>query len=65
MFYLAELSKEYPDDIILMLCDGARRHNSGELHVPDNIRITHIPPYTPEMNPIEQIWEGGKPVNRV
>lgn len=25
--------------------------------VPENIRLVFIPPYTPEMNPIEQIWE--------
>ena len=55
--YLSELSKEYPDDIILMICDGARWHNSNGLHIPDNIHIIHIPPYTPEMNPIEQIWK--------
>ena len=27
------------------------------LVVPDNIRLFFIPPYTPEMNPIEQIWK--------
>jgi len=25
--------------------------------VPDNISLLHIPPYTPEMDPIEQIWK--------
>jgi len=25
--------------------------------VPDNIELFFIPPYTPEMNPIEQIWK--------
>ena len=34
---------------------GAIRHKSKGLKTPDNIRIIHIPPYTPEMNPIEQI----------
>ena len=55
--YLNELSKEFEDDIILMICDGARWHRSGGLQSPDNIHIAHIPPYTPEMNPIEQIWK--------
>ena len=55
--YLAELSKAYSDDIILMICDGARWHDSRGLRVPENIHIAHIPPYTPEMNPIEQIWK--------
>lgn len=54
--FLEELSKKYPDDIILLVCDGAAWHKSKKLKIPANIRITHIPPYTPEMNPIEQIW---------
>ncbi len=55
--FLRELSKEYPDDIILLVCDGAAWHKSKTLVVPENIRIFHIPPATPEMNPIEQIWK--------
>ena len=39
-----------------MICDGASWHRSKGLDIPDNIYIMHIPPYTPEMNPIEQIW---------
>ena len=55
--FLAELSKEYEDDIILLACDRASWHTSERLKIPENIVITHIPPCTPEMNPIEQIWE--------
>ena len=55
--FLRELSKEYPDDQILMVCDGAAWHKSKGLKVPENISLLHIPPYTPEMNPIEQIWK--------
>ncbi len=40
-----------------MACDGAAWHKSGSLKIPDNIEIIFIPPYTPEMNPIEQIWK--------
>ena len=39
-----------------MICDGAVWHKAGKLIIPDNIRIIFIPLYTPEMNPIEQIW---------
>ena len=52
-----ELSKQYPEDIILLCCDGAARHKSKSLRVPENIELFYIPPYTPEMNPIEQIWK--------
>ena len=55
--FLRELSKEYPDDVILLCCDGAAWHKSKGLIIPDNIELFFIPPYTPEMNPIEQIWK--------
>lgn len=55
--FLECLSKEYPDDMILLCCDGAAWHKSGSLIVPANIELFFIPPYTPEMNPIEQIWK--------
>lgn len=54
--FLEELSKAYPNDIIVLVCDGASWHRSRSLIIPDNIKLTFIPPYTPEMNPIEQIW---------
>lgn len=55
--YLEELSKQFPDDIILLCCDGAAWHKSKALRIPNNIELFSIPPYTPEMNPIEQIWK--------
>ena len=54
--FLRTLSKAYPNDTILLCCDGAAWHKSAKLEIPDNIRLFFIPPYTPEMNPIEQIW---------
>ena len=52
----AELSEQFPDDYILLLGDRAGWHKSKGLVMPSNIEFFHIPPYTPEMNPIEQIW---------
>jgi transposase len=53
--FLKQLSEQYPDDVILLCCDSAAWHKSGGLNLPDNIVLFYIPPYTPEMNPIEQI----------
>ena len=50
-------TKQYPEDLILLVCDGAAWHRSKSLVCPSNIRLLTIPPYTPEMNPIEQIWK--------
>ena len=53
--FLNHLSTSYPNDIIILVCDGAAWHKAKALIVPENIRLVFIPPYTPEMNPIEQI----------
>lgn len=55
--FLQELSQQYTEDIVLLCCDGASWHKSNTLIVPENIVLFFIPPYTPEMNPIEQIWK--------
>jgi len=55
--FLDGLSKQYPDDIIIIVCDGASWHRSGALVIPENIPLFYLPPATPEMNPIEQIWK--------
>lgn len=55
--FIEKLSKAYKEDEILLKCDGSICHKSKGLEIPENIEIMHIPPYTPEMNPIEQIWK--------
>lgn len=55
--FLAELSSTFYDDHIILACDGAAWHKSKCLEIPKNIEIIFIPLYTPEMNPIEQIWK--------
>ncbi len=54
--FLDQLSKQYQQEEILLIFDGATWHKSISLNIPDNIHLFYIPPYTPEMNPIEQIW---------
>lgn len=55
--FLRELSKAYPNDSILLVADAAAWHKSKTMQIPQNIEIFSLPPYTPEMNPIEQIWK--------
>ena len=54
--YLKELSAQYPKDHILLVADKAAWHTANSLEIPENIEIIPLPPCTPEMNPIEQIW---------
>jgi len=44
------------DEHALMVMDGAGWHRSGDLDVPDNVSLLILPPYSPELNPIERIW---------
>ena len=55
--FLEELSKAHPNDIILLAVDNASWHTSKKLTVPNNIHLISLLPYTPELNPIEQVWK--------
>ena len=55
--FLAEVSKQHPNDYILMVADNAPWHKSGGLVIPENMEIFPLLPYTPELNPIEMIWD--------
>jgi transposase len=45
-----------PDEHAAMIWDGAGYHLSGQLQVPANVTIIQLPPYSPELNPIENLW---------
>ena len=55
--FLQKLSEAYPQDWILLVCDVAAWHTANALVIPQNIKLFFLPPATPEMNPIEQIWK--------
>lgn len=41
----------------LLIIDGAGWHSAQALVVPDNITLMRLPPYSPELNPQENIWQ--------
>ena len=40
-----------------MVLDGAPNHRCGDLALPDNISLLFLPPYSPELNPKENLWD--------
>lgn len=44
------------DEHAVMLWDGAGFHASRQLRVPDNVTVVTLPAYSPELNPIENLW---------
>lgn len=45
-----------PSEQAVMIWDGAGFHRSRHLHVPDNITLLPLPAYSPELNPVENLW---------
>ena len=41
---------------IVLVLDQAGWHMSKKLDVPQNITLMHLPPYSPELNPVERVW---------
>ena len=55
--FLAEVARRHPEELILMVLDGAGWHRANDLLVPNNMRLIPLPPYSPELNPVEHIWD--------
>jgi hypothetical protein len=55
--FIDEVASRHPEDRIIMILDGAGWHTSRLLNVPDNIRLIPLPPYSPELNPTEYLWD--------
>lgn len=55
--FLDEVSARHPKERIVMVIDGAGWHRSQELKAPENIYLLRLPPYAPELNPMEHVWD--------
>lgn len=55
--FLRELSQRHPDYLVALVMDGAPCHRAGDLIIPSNIEIVELPPYSPELNPAEHLWD--------
>lgn len=55
--FLQELSLRYSEEYILMFCDGASAHHTKSIEIPTNIMLHKLPPYSPELNPTENVWD--------
>ena len=54
--FLDEFAKELNGEEIVIIMDGAGWHKSKKLVIPSNIEIIYLPPYSPELNPVERLW---------
>jgi transposase len=55
--FLRQFAQTIPtDEHAVMLWDGAGFHASKQLRIPDNLTVVTLPAYSPELNPIENLW---------
>jgi DDE superfamily endonuclease len=56
--HLAEIGRHVaPGAHGIVVLDGAGWHAAGDLAVPENLTLLPLPRYSPELNPVENVWE--------
>lgn len=55
--YLDDFSKHKPEELKIIVIDNAAFHSTKDIVLPENIVLMPIPPYCPELNPAEKVWQ--------
>ena len=55
--WLEQFNKCIGGKEVMLVMDGAGWHKSKGLKVPSNIKVIFLPPYSPELNPVERLWK--------
>lgn len=55
--FLEQVRAAWPDEQIVMVLDGASSHRAKDLAVPEGMHLIFLPPYSPQLNPQEHIWD--------
>lgn len=54
--FLNELSNKKPGEYKIVVLDNGAFHHAKRLIIPNNISLLFLPPYSPELNPAENMW---------
>ena len=55
--FLDQFSQAYPHSLNILQLDNGRFHLAKKLQIPDNVVLLFQPPYSPDVNPIERVWQ--------
>jgi hypothetical protein len=50
-----DFAQAFPDSLNILLLDNSGAHTSSQLTLPENVRCVFLPPYCPELHPIERV----------
>ncbi len=55
--FLNLIAQHFADSLLIIQLDNGAFHKAKRLCVPDNIILLFQPSHSPELNPIEQVWQ--------
>jgi transposase len=55
--FLAEVSQRHANEFLVMVLDGAGWHRAKRLQIPSNMQLVRLPPWSPQLNPVEHVWD--------
>jgi transposase len=55
--FLTEVAQRHKEEFLILVLDGAGWHRAKRLVVPENMRLLPLPPWSPQLNPAEHIWD--------
>jgi transposase len=54
--FLDAFGHAFPDSLNILLLDNSGAHTAQHIRWPEHVRCVWLPPYCPELNPIERVW---------
>lgn len=58
--FIEKFSEVFEESLNVLVLDNGRFHQAKSLEIPENIVFVFLPPYSPELNPIERLWQDMK-----
>ena len=58
--FIDAFAQAFPDSLNILLLDNSGAHTTQGIQWPENVRYVWLPPYCPELNPIERVWRDVK-----
>ena len=55
--FMDKFSQAFSESLNLLVLDNGRFHHAKSLKIPENVVLLFLPPYSPELNPIERLWQ--------
>ena len=55
--FLRQFGQPYAESLNIVLLDQAPAHVAQRVQVPENVVLVWLPAYSPELNPVERLWE--------